>query len=158
LRRRCLDASDRWPARVLRPLRPGHLPGSRACRERRRRRHGGLRVTAGSLLANLRARGLRVERVGSALHVAPRAAVTDADRTAIREYLVELKALVQAEADAALVTALFGDGVRVVSSGPVGPWPPPGPWVPTSARTIDVYGAEMPTVPCPCCRALDWHR
>jgi hypothetical protein len=76
------------------------------------------------------------------------AALTDA------VYRVALVDLLEVRA---LVGAVFGDGVRVVSSGPVGPWPPPGAWVPTSARTIDVYGAEMPTVPCPCCRALDWH-
>jgi hypothetical protein len=26
-----------------------------------------------------------------------------------------------------------------------------------AARAIDVYGTEAATVPCPCCRALDWH-
>src|SRR5262249_1724313 len=55
-----------------------------------------LRVTAKSLLASLRGRGLGVQRVGPALHVSPRAALTDADRAAIREHLVDLRALVGA--------------------------------------------------------------
>jgi hypothetical protein len=53
-------------------------------------------VTAESLLASLRGRGLRVQRVGPALHVSPRAALTDADRAALREHLVDLRALLGA--------------------------------------------------------------
>jgi hypothetical protein len=54
-------------------------------------------MTAATVLANLRARGLRVERLGPALRVAPRAALSDGDRVVIREHLAELKALVATE-------------------------------------------------------------
>jgi hypothetical protein len=83
-------------------------------------------VTARILLANLRARGLQLQHVGSALHVKPRAALTDADRAAIREHLVEIKALLQAEADPylALVREVFGPGVWVVGAGQAAVWPP----------------------------------
>jgi hypothetical protein len=58
-------------------------------------------VTAASLLASLRVRGFRLQRVGPALHVAPRAALTDDDRVVIHEHLAELKALVATEGPAA---------------------------------------------------------
>src|SRR4030095_5474853 len=63
-----------------------------------------------------------------------------------------------AEADCALVTAVFGDGVRVVRSGPAGSWAPPGAWARTPASGVDVYTTEASTVSCPFCSALDWHR
>jgi hypothetical protein len=55
-----------------------------------------------------------------------------------------------------LVGAVFGDGVRVVGSGPAGPWPPAGCWFPTSARTIDSNGTTVPTAGCLCCGAMMW--
>jgi ribosomal protein L37AE/L43A len=36
--------------------------------------------------------------------------------------------------------------------------PPADAWVPTSARTIDVYAAEMLTAACHCCGATAWFR
>ena len=59
-------------------------------------------MTAQSLLANLRARGLRLQRVGPALHVSPRAALKDADRAALRGHLDELKKLLKAEDELAV--------------------------------------------------------
>jgi hypothetical protein len=60
------------------------------------------------------------------LHVKPRAALTDADRAAIREHLVEIKALLQAEADPslALVREVFGPSVWVVGAAQAAVWPP----------------------------------
>jgi hypothetical protein len=49
-----------------------------------------------------------------------------------------------------LVGAVFGDGGRVVGSGPA------GCWLPTSARTIDSNGTTVPTGACPCCGAMMW--
>jgi hypothetical protein len=87
----------------------------------------------------------------SALLVDPArvAALTDAvDRIALVD-LLEVRAL---------VGAVFGDGVQVVSSGPAGPSPPAGCWLPTSARTIDPYATESPTRSCACCGATAWYR
>jgi hypothetical protein len=114
-------------------------------------------MTVQQLVARLRALSVRLRVVDGVLQVAPHAVLTDGDRAAIREQLAEVKALVQAEADGALIASVFGDGIRVVSSGPAGPWPPEGAWLPPPARTIDLYAAEAPTAPCPC-GALDWHK
>jgi hypothetical protein len=65
-----------------------------------------------TLVAQLRSCGVRLRVDEAALRVAPRSALTDGDRAAIRQNLVELKALVQAEADMALVATVFGEGVR----------------------------------------------
>jgi hypothetical protein len=109
------------------PVRAGHMPGSRARFGRRRGRRGDHRVTGRSLLANLRARGLRVQHVGSALHVAPRAALTDADREALRQHRTELIALLQAESDPGVIAAIdVFPGVQVVSTGHPAVWPPRG--------------------------------
>jgi hypothetical protein len=62
-------------------------------------------VTGAGLLASLRARGLRLQRAGPALHVSPRAALTDADRAALREHLAELKELLEAEDELAVRAA-----------------------------------------------------
>jgi hypothetical protein len=99
-------------------------------------------VTARSLLANLRARGLQLQHVGSALHIKPRAALTDADRAAIREHLVEIKALLQAEADPylALVREVFGPGVRVVGAAQGVVWPP------APLATVDLATEKDPLV------------
>jgi len=64
-----------------------------------------------------------------------------------------------AEADPGVAMALdVFPGARVVSAGQPASWPPADAWVPTSARTIDVYAAEMPTAACPCCGATAWFR
>jgi hypothetical protein len=114
---------------------------------------------AEALVAQFRSRGLRLRVVGGMLQVAPRVMLTDTDRAAIREHLVELKALLEAEDDPAVreVLDLF-PGARVLSTSQPGVWPPPGAWIPNSASRIDPYGAEMPTAPCPSCGALDWHK
>jgi hypothetical protein len=114
-------------------------------------------VTARSLLANLRARGLRLKHVGARLHVAPRTALTDADREALREHRMELVALLHAETDPA-VTAVIDmfPGARVISTERSDVWPPEGGWVPSSARAIDPYAAAAPTVSCPGCGAMMW--
>jgi hypothetical protein len=65
-------------------------------------------MTAANVLSNLRARGLRVERLGTALRVAPRTALTDGDRVLIREHLAELKALVATEGPAAPAVTVPG--------------------------------------------------
>src|SRR5262249_34376170 len=88
-----------------------------------------------------------------------RAALTDGDRAAIREHLAELKALVQAEADPIVAAALtVFPGARIVSAGQPASWPPADASIPTSARTIEVYAAEMPTAACRCCGATAWFR
>lgn len=99
-------------------------------------------MTARSLLAGLRARGLRLERVGPAVHVSPRAALTDVERAALREHLVEIKALLQAEADpgVALVRDVFGPGVRVVATGQRTVWPP------APLATVDLSTKRDPLV------------
>jgi hypothetical protein len=114
-------------------------------------------VTAQNLLINLRARGLRLKHVGAALHVAPRTALTDADREALREHRMELVALLQTETDPE-VTAVIDvfPGARVISTKFSVVWPPEGGWVPSSARAIDPYAATAPTVPCPGCGAMMW--
>jgi hypothetical protein len=71
-------------------------------------------MTAAALIADLRRRGLRLRMESSALQVAPRKALTDSDRVAIREHLAELKALVQAEAD--LVATAAELEIRACSS------------------------------------------
>ena len=75
------------------------------------------------------------------------AALTDAVYRVARVDLLEVRTL---------VGAVFGDRVRVVGSGPAGPWPPAGCWRPTSARTIDSNGTTVPTAACPCCGAMMW--
>jgi len=59
-------------------------------------------MTAVALVAQLRSRGLQLRVVGATLQVAPRMMLTEADRVAIREHLLELKALVEAETDLAV--------------------------------------------------------
>jgi hypothetical protein len=72
-------------------------------------------MTAAALAAQLRSRGVRLRVVGDTVQVAPRAALTDADRAALREHLVGMKALLQAEADPylALVREVFAPGAGV---------------------------------------------
>ena len=87
----------------------------------------------------------------SALLVDPArvAALTDAvDRVALVD-LLEVRAL---------VGAVFGDGVRVVGSGPAGPWPPAGSCLPAQSRRLNPYGTATPTTACPCCGATAWYR
>jgi hypothetical protein len=62
-------------------------------------------VTAKALVAQFRSQGFRLRVDDGALLVAPRAALTEDDRTAIHEHLAELKALLQREADVAMVVA-----------------------------------------------------
>jgi hypothetical protein len=103
-------------------------------------------VTGRSLLANLRARGLRVQHVGSALHVAPRAALTDADREALRQHRTELIALLQAESDPGVIAAIdVFPGVQVVSTGHPAVWPPRGgvdPVLGTHDRSVRSGGTD----------------
>jgi DNA polymerase I-like protein with 3'-5' exonuclease and polymerase domains len=75
-------------------------------------------VTAAGLLTSLRARGLRVDTLGPALHVAPRAALTDGDRVMIREHLAELKALVATEGPAAPAVTVPGQALLEPSPEP----------------------------------------
>jgi len=75
-------------------------------------------MTAANVLTNLRARGLRVERRGPALRVAPRAALTDGDRVMIREHLAELKALVATEGPAAPAVTVPGQALLEPSPEP----------------------------------------
>lgn len=114
-------------------------------------------MTAAALVEQLRSRGVRLRMAGAVLQVAPRDCLTDADRAALHEQVVELKALVQAEVAAALVADIFGPGTRVVASGQPAAWPPQGGWAP-SRGTIDLYGTEAPTVACRCCAAVMWGR
>jgi hypothetical protein len=60
-------------------------------------------------------------------------------------------------AGAALALDVFR-GARVVAFNQPAVWPPEGGWIPSSARTIDVYAADMPTAACPCCGAPAWFR
>jgi DNA polymerase-1 len=53
-------------------------------------------VTAEGLVAQLRSRGIRLRVADDTLQVAPRARLTEADRVAIREHLVDLRALLGA--------------------------------------------------------------
>jgi hypothetical protein len=115
-------------------------------------------VTAKALVAQSRSRGFRLRVDDAGLLVAPRAALTEDDWTAIHEHLAELKALLKREADVAMVVAVFGPGVRLVSTGQPAAWPPVGGWLPSVVRPINVYAAEAPTAPCPCRGASDWHR
>jgi hypothetical protein len=88
----------------------------------------------------------------------PAALLVDSARGAALTDPVDGVALVDLLEVRALVGAVFGDGVRVVGSGPAGPWPPAGCWLPTSARTIDSNGTTVPTAACPCCGATARYR
>jgi hypothetical protein len=115
-------------------------------------------MTAADLMAQLQSRGVRFQVERGTLQVAPRAALTEKDRTAIREHLIEVKALVLAAADSDMHRA--GDvlaGAVVVYSGPLA-WPPEGATVPLARGRIDPFAAAAPTVPCPSCRVTSWHR
>ena len=62
-------------------------------------------MTATALVAQLRSRGLLLRVDGATLRVAPRDALADADRTAIRGHLAELKELLEAENELAVRAA-----------------------------------------------------
>jgi hypothetical protein len=66
---------------------------------------------------------------------------------------------IDASADAAVVMALgVFPGAQVVATDQPAVWPPAGSWLPTSSRTLDVYGTAAPTTECPCCGAMAWCR
>jgi hypothetical protein len=87
------------------------------------------------------------------------ALLVDPARVAFLTDAVYRVALVDLLEVRAPVGAVFGDRVRVGSSGPVGPWPPPaGCRLLISARRIDSNGTTVLTAACPCCGATTRNR
>jgi hypothetical protein len=71
----------------------------------------------------------------------------------------EADSVVPAETDPGVAMALdVFRGSRIMAARQPALWPQADTWVPTSARTIDVYAAEMPTAACPCCGPTAWFR
>jgi len=79
-------------------------------------------MTGVALVAHLRRRGFQLRVEGGKLQVAPRQKLTDADRIAIREARVELKALVATEGPAA--PAVTGPGQALLEPSPAPPRSP----------------------------------
>ena len=102
-------------------------------------------MTGAELLADLRARGLRLWSRGGALYVAPRAVLVEADRAAITGHKSALVALLEAEAadpttplrlwDRDVMTALeIFPGAQIIAHHVPAGWPPAGGWIPSSSR------------------------
>jgi hypothetical protein len=86
-------------------------------------------------------------------------AETDIDAPGTPTQDAEADSVVAAETDPGVALALdVFRGARVVAFSQPAVWPPEGGWIPSSARTIEVYAAEMPTAACRCCRATAWFR
>src|SRR5262249_35459240 len=49
-------------------------------------------------------------------------------------------------------------GAQVIAHNVPAVWPPAGGWVPSSARSVNPYTPEPPSVPCPMCASSTWHR
>jgi hypothetical protein len=87
-------------------------------------------VTAAGLVARLQARGFRLRRAEDAICVAPWARLTESDRQALK---ADKAAVLELLDLLALVTDVFGPGVRVLGSRPL-IWPPRGGWIPGQTR------------------------
>jgi hypothetical protein len=111
-----------------------------------------------ALLDRARGAGLVVLRDGDRLVVRGPKRLGD-----LAAHLLDRKAEVMAALDAeadpgvAMALAVF-PGATVVNHAEAAVWPPPGAWLSSPARPIDIFVTEMPTAQCRCCGARAWHR
>jgi hypothetical protein len=110
------------------------------------------------LLDRARQAGLVVRREGDRLIVRGSKRLADL-AVHLLDRKVAVMAALDAEADPGVALALgVFPGARMLQAIQPACWPPEGGWIPSPARTMDVYGVEMPTTECRCCGALAWFR